>query len=528
MDWLNLVVLIIYIAIMFGIAFYTRKKSKTLNDFLLGGRGVSGLMTAFAYGTTYFSAVIFIGYAGQNGYTFGLAALWIGVGNAIIGSLIAWKVLAKRTRRLTHFVGARTMPELFEKRYDSKYIKLLTSIIIFIFLVPYAASVYQGLGYLFEKVFSIPFWAVVLIMAGITGVYLFFGGYFATVITDFFQGIIMLVGVFVMVYFVVNYETINGLVSGLDKLFADGLGFFPPLAKDGQPFGYSLLMQVLLTSFGVWGLPQIVHKFHTIRNEKSIKQAMWVSSGFALVIGIGAYFVGCFARYAITGVGSMPVDQIIPELLVKALPAGLLGLIVVLVMSASMSTLAGLTLASSSAVSVDLVKGYIKKDASDKTINLLMRLLCLFFIAVSVVIAVFKPSSIINLMSLSWGTLAGCFIAPYVFGLYMKKATKTAAFTSIFTALGLTAVLYIISKAVPSLSGWLSPPAIGVASMALTCIVMPIVSLFTKPPKPELLNGMWHAIKTKEDDDAIKNELSDKPQVDTQSAAISENAEAQK
>lgn len=500
----NILVLVAYCIGLAAAAYFTRKRSRTVNDFLLAGSGMSGIMTAFAYGTTYFSAVIFIGYAGKNGYDFGLGTLWIGLGNAVIGSLIAWKVLGKRTRRLTHHFAARTMPEMFEKRYDSRHIKLVMSLLIFIFLVPYAASVYQGLGYLFELVFRIPFWAVVLIMAGLCALYLFFGGYFATVVTDFFQGIIMLIGVVIMVGFVVNYETVNGLIDAFSKLASDKLGFFPAFTKDGAAFGYTLLMLTLLTSFGVWGLPQIVHKFHTVKSETGIRQAAWISSGFALVIGVGAYFVGALARYIVDAPGLLAsggADRIIPEVLVKALPAGLLGLIAVLVLSASMSTLSSLTLSSAGAVAVDLYKGYIKKDATDRHVNLLMRLLCVAFIAVSVLIAVFQPAGIVNLMSLSWGTLAGCFLAPYLFGLYWKRATKAGAYASIVSGLTVTAVLYILSLTLPAAAAsFFSPPAIGVYAMAVGCIVLPIVSLCTRPLAAEPLDALFTAMRTAETD----------------------------
>lgn len=495
---INIAVLVVYILGLAAVAYFTRRKSATINDFLLAGNGMSGLMTAFAYGTTYFSAVIFIGYAGQNGYDYGLATLWIGLGNAVVGSLLAWKVLGKRTRRLTRFYGARTMPEMFEKRYGSKHLKLVCSIVIFIFLVPYAASVYQGLGYLFELVFHIPFWAVVLLMAVMCSLYLFFGGYFATVVTDFFQGIIMLIGVAVMVGFVVNYETVNGLIESVTKLAADKLGFFPPFVRDGGAFGYTLLMLVLLTSFGVWGLPQIVHKFHTVKSEKGIGQASWISSGFGFVIGAGAYFVGAVARYVIDApalIAAGNADMIIPEVLVKALPAGLLGLIAVLVLSASMSTLSGLTLSSAGAVAVDLYKGYIRKDASDRHVNILMRCLCLAFIAVSVAIAIFRPAGIVNLMSLSWGTLAGCFIAPYVYGLYWKRATKAGAYAATVSGLAVTGILYILYLTLPATAAsYLSPPAIGVYAMAAGLLALPLVSAFTRPPEAEGVERLFAAI----------------------------------
>jgi SSS family transporter len=508
MTWLNVLILIAYFIALFCVAFYSRKKSGSLDEFLLAGKGVGGVMTAFAYGTTYFSAVIFIGYAGKNGWLFGLGASWIGVGNAIIGSLLAWLVLAKRTRRFARRFNTRTMPEMFETRYGDKHIKLVCALLIFVFLVPYAASVYQGLAYLFDVVFGIPFWSVVLIMASITAIYLFFGGYFATVLSDFFQGIIMLAGVVIMMAFVFNYEKVGGAIAGLDKMFHDGPGIFPPLVNaNGSPNGYTLLMMILLTSFGTWGLPQIVHKFYTVKSETAVKHATWVSTAFALIIGVCAYLAGCFARYILgvseTGalVAAGTEDMIMPKVLVAALPAGLMGLIVVLILSASMSTLASLTLAGSSAVAVDIYKGYIKKDATDKQTNRLLRLLCVLFIGVSVVIAITKPASIISLMSLSWGTLSGCFMAPYIYGLYSKRVGKACAYAGIGTGLFTTLALYITSLILKGAGntvayGYLSPPAIGVYSMALSMIVVPLVSLFTHPPAGVDVEGLFKVMKT--------------------------------
>lgn len=518
-NFIDIIILCLYVVGLIVIAYISHKKTRSVNEFLLAGNGVSGIMSAFAYGTTYFSAVIFIGYAGSFGYSYGLGTMWIAIGNAFIGSLLAWKVLAKRTRRITHFYKTKTMPELLEARYQSKHVKIICAIVIFIFLVPYAASVYTGLGYLFELVFGLEFWVVVVALATLTAFYLFFGGYLATVLTDFFQGIIMLVGVIVMIAFVINYETVGGVIDGFSQLISDELGFLPVFAdSSGVAVGYQLLMAVLLTSVGTWGLPQIIHKFHTVKSEKALRQASWVSTGFALIIGVCAYLTGCFARYIIgldeasSLVSSGSSDMIIPNVLVEALPAGLLGLIVILVASASMSTLASLTLTSSSAIAVDFYKGYVKKDASDRRINILLKALCLVFIAVSVVIAIAKPSGIISLMSLSWGALAGCFLAPYIYGLYSKKATKVGTYASIFTALGVTLVLYILYNVLPSpYSSYIYPPAIGVFSMAASCIVMPIVSHFTTPPTQEHIEQTFTALLT-EDVEEVGAENVQQPQ----------------
>ncbi len=496
MNFLNYVILGLYIAGMVAIAFYTRKKSRTVNDFLLAGKGMNGWMSAFAYGTTYFSAVIFIGYAGKFGWMFGMSTIWIGVGNAIIGSLLAWKVLARPTKKMTANLGVKTMPEFFEARYESKNIKLFASIVIFVFLIPYSASVYQGLSLLFESVFGLNEIACILILASLTALYLFFGGYFATALSDFIQGIIMLVGVVIMTIFVLNYDTVNW-AEGIKNLAQNGLGLWPEASSGSWLYGSTatLLSLILLTSFGVWALPQVIHKYYAVRDERAIKQATVVSTLFALIIGVLAYFTGAFGRFFYGGIDAQPpanMDTIMPHVLTTALVPGVIGLIAVLVLSASMSTLSSVALCGSSAISVDVYKGYINKKAEDKKVNWVLRISCLVFIAISVVLAIWPIDAIVTMMGLSWGTLAGCFMGPYVLGVLSKKVTKAAAWTSMISGLAVTAALIIIlgidsSPAGSSFGAVINAgvklsPTIGVITMIWSMIITPVVSVFTSKP----------------------------------------------
>ncbi len=501
-----IVILVIYVAAMVGIAFYSRRRTKSLDDFVLAGRGMGGWMSAFAYGTTYFSSVIFIGYAGKFGWTIGLSAFMIGVGNAVIGSFLAWKVLARRTRAITHALDARTMPEFFEKRFGDKKLKLFSAIIIFVFLVPYSASVYQGLGYLFEMIFGIDFIWCIFIMAALTALYLVFGGYFATALSDFVQGIIMLIGVVIMASLVVSNDAVNG-IEGFKKLEEVGLGFIPSAEGGWNSPMFNLIILIMLTSFGMWGLPQSVHKFYAIKDNSAIKKAMVISTVFCLIIGFGAYFTGAFG-YLFLG-GQLPsggYDAVVPEMLKKALPSAMLGIIMVLVLSASMSTLASLSLSGASSLGVDAYKGFIKPDASEKKVNVLVKILCLMFIALSVVLAVVKVEAIVTLMSLSWGTLAGCFIGPYVLGLYSKKITKAGCYASLISGLVLTFVLVIIFGCISPANGEMTfgnvikggigrSPLIGVIAMAFSPIITYVVSLMTKKPSDEIVDKVFDAVK---------------------------------
>ncbi|MDR2090046.1 MAG: sodium:solute symporter [Clostridiales bacterium] len=497
------ILLALYFLAMGAIAYYSRKRSSSLDDFYLGGKHIGGWMSAFAYGTTYFSAVIFVGYAGKFGWSFGLASVWIGVGNALVGSLLAWKVLAKRTREFSIKKNAKTMPEFFKARYLDEKLKLAAAIVIFIFLIPYSASVYQGIGQIFEMVFGLPFWVCIVMMAAVTALYVFVGGYFATALTDFVQGIIMLAGVTAMV--VIAFLHLNGGGISFTEVFSTltdtGHGFFQPMYENTKGLlgsrGFNVVILTLLTSLGMWGLPQSIHKFYAVK-EDGIKKASVISTLFALVIGAGAYLFGSFSTLMLnentvpkTAAGAIDFDSIIPTILDASMSPFMLGLIVVIILAAGMSSLASVSLSGASALIMDFYKGFVKKNADEKKVNKYLRITCLVFILCSALLAVVKIDAIVTMMSLSWGTLAGCFIGPYVYGLYSKKVTRAAARTSVAGGLIITLALTVLLGAVypaAGLSGLSAvlkggiafAPFTGVCAMIFSLVSVPVVSKFTK------------------------------------------------
>jgi SSS family solute:Na+ symporter len=478
--FIKIVFLVCFFAIMVLVGIYARKHTTNVGDFVLGGRSVGPWLTAFAYGTSYFSAVVFVGYAGQFGWKYGVSATWIGIGNAFIGSLLAWVVLGRRTRVMTHHLKSTTMPDFFGSRYNSKALRIVASAIAFVFLVPYTASVYNGLSRLFGMAFDVPYWVCVLFMAVLTGIYVILGGYMATAINDFIQGIIMLGGI-VAVIAAVLYG--NGgfmeAIGSLAKLESD----IPITA--GQPGAFTsffgpdpinLLGVVILTSLGTWGLPQMVHKFYTIKNEKSIKTGTIISTVFAVIISGGCYFLGGFGRlYDNAAIykadGAIAYDAIVPHML-SSLSDVLIGIVVVLVLSASMSTLAALVMTSSSTLTLDFIKGNIIKTMSEKKQIMTMRILIVFFIAISVILALDPPTFIAQLMGISWGALAGSFLAPLLYGLYWKGVTKTAVWASFAAGVGIT-VSNMFLKYIAS------PINAGAIAMVAGLVIVPVVSIFT-------------------------------------------------
>ena len=497
----TVIALAVYAAAMAVIGCISYGKSKTLDGFLVGGRKIGGWATAFAYGTAYFSAVVFVGYAGQHGWNIGVGAIWIGIGNAVLGCLLSWILFANRTRKMTGHMQARTMSDYFEKRYGSRGMKILAAVIIFVFLLPYSAAVYKGLGSLFGAIFpGVETWVWMLLIACLTAVYLVAGGYIATSYSDLVQGIIMLVGVVSLVIAVLSHGAVGGL-SGL----IENLSSFESLPGDPNPttgeqltsiFGGSsfkfLCVNIMLTSFGTWGLPQMIGKFYAIKDTAAIKRGTVVSTVFCFVIGCGAYLVGSTSRLILGG--QLPeggIDSVIPTLLLEVLGDSVLGVILlavmmILLLSASMSTLEAVVLTSASAVAVDLIPAVSRKEVPADKQMLLTRILCLAFVACSFIFATQNIPIIVSLMSFSWGIVSGCFIGPYIWGLFSKRITKIGAYAGIVAGLltvgGATLVISLTSSFSAAAA---KSPEMGVAAMAISLIVVPLVSLFTKNTKEE-------------------------------------------
>lgn len=489
----KIIMLVVFFGIMVGVGFYCKKNTTDVSGFVLGGRSVGPWLTAFAYGTSYFSAVIFVGYAGQFGWKFGVASTWIGLGNAFIGSLLAWVILGRRTRLQTQHLETATMPEYFGKRFNSNALKIVASIIVFVFLIPYTASLYNGLSRLFEMAFpGVPYNVCVIVMALLTGVYVIAGGYMATAINDFIQGLIMIVGIIAVIWAVLSGH--GGFASSLKELAnieheipGAYASFFGP-----DPFG--LFCVVILTSLGTWGLPQMVQKFYAIKSEKAINKGTIISTFFAVIVAGGCYFLGGFGRISGVAVeGGMPVggyDAIIPAML-NNLSDVLIGIVIVLVLSASMSTLSSLVLASSSTLTIDMIKGHIVKDMNDKKQVLVMRIFIVIFIAISAFIAINKDKLgyIADMMGISWGALAGAFLAPFLFGLYSKKVTKASVWASFIFGSGIMILNMFIRSSFPAVLQ--SPINCGAVAMIGGLVIVPVVSLFTKKPNIEEVDKMF-------------------------------------
>ena len=490
---IKLIILVLYFALLVAIGLLCRKRAASVDGFVLGGRNVGPWLTAFAYGTSYFSAVVFVGYAGQFGWRYGIAATWAGIGNAVIGSLLAWVVLGRRTRIMTQHLNSATMPQFFGKRFQSPALKVFASALIFVFLIPYTASLYNGLSRLFAMAFSIDYSVCILIMAALTAVYVIAGGYMATAINDFIQGIIMLFGIVIIIAAVLLCKggflaSLDGLARVEDAAVSSTPGVF---ASFFGPDPLNLLFVVILTSLGTWGLPQMVQKFYAITNEDAVQKGTVISTLFALVVSGGCYFLGGFGRLFSDqiDIATGGYDSVVPAMLSNLSPV-LIALVVVLVLSASMSTLSSLVIASSSTLTIDFLKDNFIKNMGEKAQVVLIRALIVVFVAISAAIALVQYTSnvtfIAQLMGVSWGALAGAFLAPFMYALYWRGVTKASCFVCFIFGAGVMVANIVSRQSFPAI--FQSPINCGVLAMLAGLILVPIVSLFTKKPDRELVD----------------------------------------
>ncbi len=484
---IKLGLLIIFFILMVFVGFRNRHRAGDVDGFVLGGRQVGPWLTAFAYGTSYFSAVIFVGYAGQFGWKYGIASTGIGIANAILGSLLAWVVLGRRTRVMTQHLSSATMPQFFAERFSRPSLKIAASVIIFIFLIPYTASLYNGLSRLFAMAFHIDYSVCVVIMAVLTAVYVIAGGYMAAAMNDFIQGIVMLFGIVAVIAAVLKGEggflaALDGLARVSDPAVSSTPGVF---ASFFGPDPLNLFAVMILTSLGTWGLPQMVQKFYAIRSEQAINKGTVISTVFATVVAGGCYFLGGFGRLFSdrVDVAKEGFDAVVPAMLADLAPV-LIAVVVILVLSASMSTLSSLVLTSSSTLTLDFLKGGVKKDMTEKQQLFLMKLLIVVFIAISVVLAIVQyrkgVTFIAQLMGVSWGALAGAFLAPFLYGLYWKRATAASCWASfVFSTVVMLANIFFRSSFPKFLQ---SPINAGAFCMLAGLVIVPIVSAFTAAP----------------------------------------------
>ncbi|WP_303862662.1 sodium:solute symporter [Alkalibaculum bacchi] len=423
-------VILMYLLCMITNGVISRKKIVDADSYYTGGRNVGAITSASAYLTTFFSAVMF-SLCGSLGFEMGISVMWIGIMNALITGLFAWTFLAGRTRQLSEDLGVYTLPQIVEARLNSRFLRMFTAFVILAFLIPYSASVYQGISFIFLRLFDIPFEYCIIALAVVTALYVALGGNSAMMSNSVIQGVLILVCV--SIYYIVFFknEAIGGFKVGLQTLVSLEGGRDLVALFGGKNF-LKVFATVILTSVGGCATPQLISKFISVEKTK-IKTTSIIATVGCLFIAGGMYFVGGFSQIFFQK-GYLPVpdtaDKVMGTIMHFITNDFFFTLIFIMLLAASMSTLAALVLTGASALTEDLLPVIFKKyNLSDNKKITLARIFSSLFIVLSAIMSI-VPNSIISLMSISWGMIASVCIGPYWYCIFSKHTNKIPAIIS--------------------------------------------------------------------------------------------------
>ena len=493
-----------YVAFILIVGLRTRKETGGGKEsFLLGGRSIGPVVTSFSFAATYISGVCMVN-AGKVGWDWGIGAMWNAWGNVLLSIAFMWFFLGTRSRRISARLKVQTVPDYLRARYKTEYFKLVGSLVLFFFMIPYTAAVFSSLSYMFTRVFHLPYIAAVIVMAVLATVNLVVGGYKAAAKIDVLQGGIMVVGGIILAVATLSAKEVGGLAEGLRRLreiepFVNSAGV-TATGGDITNFGFNgsagLLLGVvpfvIMTSWAPNGLPQMATKFFAIKDAKLVRTGAIVCTILGFIIITGVHIPGLFIHLFYSELPEGGTNVLVPDMLTKIFGNDLLGqvclsIIMLLVLSASMSHLASQVLSSAAAIGMDFLKGYFLKDLSEQKTTLLLRVCTVLFMLAALVLALLNLGVISSIQSLAWGAISGFFLAPYVFGTLGKRVTKAGAIAG--SIVGLACALLIptlVKAAFPALAPYCTTVNACAVATVLPLIVTPVVSAFT-----EKLDPVW-------------------------------------
>ncbi len=473
---IHLLVLAIYLAALLVIGIVTSARMrKSAEGFFLGSRSVGPWVTAFSFISAYFSSVVIIG-GGGFGYKFGMATLWVGAANVVVGTLLAWIVLGHRTRKMTGRLRSITMPEFFARRYRSSGARVISASVITVFLVLYSVAILKGMGHAFEVLIDIPYLWGILLAGAMIILYVALGGYLAVVWTGFFQGWIMLFGLVLLTIMAL------GRVGGLENV-ASRLADI-----DAQKYLYTpgvwgwagLISYSMIVSFGVWGMPQLITRFYSIKNSRVLK----LGTVLATVGGAMAllpYFNGALTRVLYPSLEQ--ADKAIPTLVKGVMPAWGSAIFLAAVIAAGMSSFAAVLIVTVSSLVKDLWCDTFRARPDQKRQVLVSRLASVGIGLVGLLIAVKPPAMILVITGFAWAAIASTTLWPYVLGLYWRRPNRAGTLASMIGGCAVALVWMVLGNPF-GLHGF-------IPGMAVSLLLYVTVSLLTAPPSSRTIHAAF-------------------------------------
>ncbi|MDD3136759.1 MAG: sodium:solute symporter family protein [Methanoregula sp.] len=441
------VLVLIYLGATLVIGYIGYKQTKNTEDYLVAGRNSHPFVIALSYGATFISTSAIIGFGGAAA-NLGMGVIWLTVLNIGVGILLAFVLFGKKTREIGQRVKAVTFPDLMCKIYKSPLLQYISGFIIVISMPLYTAAILIGGARFIEPTLNLPYTSALLIFAVITALYVVFGGIIAVMYTDAFQGTIMLIGMTLLL--VLTYLAIGGVTAGNTALtnMADlvpkalasqGMTGWTSVPELGSPIWFTLVTTIVLgVGIGVLAQPQLVVRFMTAKDNRSLNRAVLVGGPFILMMTGVAFTVGALTnvyfyqhsgQIAIDAAGGN-VDAVMPLFINLAMPDIFVVIFMLTLLSAAMSTLSALYHAMGTALTVDLW-GRGRECALSLRSNQYGIILMMI---VSTLLAFVLPISIIaRATAMFMGLCAAAFLPAFAVGVYAKVPSTRAAIASMLS-----------------------------------------------------------------------------------------------
>jgi len=410
-------VLVVYLGLLAAIGMVMSGRSKNAGDFAIGGRTVGPWVTALSFVAAYYSSVVIIG-GGAFGWRYGLSTLWVGAGNVLIGTTLAWIILGRRIRRFTGNLDAMTLPGFFYGRYGNPEARIFSAAVTALFLIIYNVSVLKGMANAFEVLMELPYWSGVVISGVVILFYTSVGGYLAVVWTSMVQALVMIAALTLLTFMALQR------VGGMSELVTRLGSIDPGLVDTPGSWGWAGLVSfTLIVSLGTWGMPQLLVRFYSIGNDKG---TVVVTLGAS--IALLPYLNGAIARVLVPQLES--ADQAIPALTRLVLNDLGGALFLAGVVAAGMSTFAGVLIIISSSMVRDVWVQGLGRELSPQTELRANRIMSVAVGLVSLLIALKPPALVLVLTAFSWAVIASTNLWPLLFGVYWKRTSPAATLAS--------------------------------------------------------------------------------------------------
>lgn len=500
----------IFAAVFIFLGYLGYKKTKTAEDYYVAGRKMGPIVIAFSYGATFISAVALIGFSGISAI-YGHSLLWLAFLNIFVGILIAFIFYGFRTRKMGISLKALTLPELLGNRFNSIKLQATSGLIIAFFIIFYATAVFLAIATLFEVTFGIPYWVCVVVFTLIVGLYLLIGGLYAVMWTHAVQGIVMVVGMLILAIGIYSMlggigpaheaaaaltpEALSSIGSPAASQAPNGLTSMPSVGS--APF-MLLLTLVFGVGIGVLAQPQLVVRYLSAKDEKSLRRAIPYGGIFILLMTFLAFSIGPLCNVLMVNEGLMfpdSPDKVVPLIVNELFPTWFVILFLFAILSAAMSTASSLFHTAGASFGRDFCEKGIMKKCDEKKSLLITRIATLIIVVLTLILSLNPPDVVAILTSFFFGLMACTFLAPYTLMLYWKKTSRIGAWMGMMGGFIFTMIWYalIYFKTAPQIIGssltdnyiinMLDPIFIG---LPLSFILVVLFSFLVKQDKKEI------------------------------------------